>query len=140
MNIDTDLHFGQSQITDGMNYSLQRTLKKGCPKMMKLVQHAQDELSVKELRKPVHQFVASPRKMNLSHNKYAALGGHNLQSSKKGQSNTITNISASTAPTSGLFKSNGFEFTNRVSIQTKIDETNRLPSVMEKTVKIKDTR
>jgi hypothetical protein len=73
VNLDSDIHFGQSQITDGtptLQRNRQRALKKGCPKMMKLVQLALDDLTPKH-KKPIHQFVASPRKMTLGHSKYA---------------------------------------------------------------------
>lgn len=88
-------------------------------------------------RKPNYQFVASPKKMQLSHNKYATMQGQSLLNSKMNKSSIEgTNQSHSTAPTSGLFKSNGFDFSNRMSIQNQIKDTNRLPSVMEKSVKM----
>ena len=113
-----------------------RTLTKGCPKMLKLVQREHDEHSVRMRRKPFYQFVASPKKMALSHNKYATMQGTSLLTNKQNKSVAITNNSNSTAPTSGLFKSNGFDFSNRMSIQNQIKDGDRLPSVMEKSVKI----
>ena len=91
-------------MTDANSYSLSRPLKKGCPKIMKLVHLAHDEMTSKQYRKPNHQFVASIKKMTLSsHNKYGIMG-------------TITNNSASTAPASGIFKSNAFDLSKRISI------------------------
>jgi hypothetical protein len=71
--------------------------------------------------------------MSLSLNKYAVIGGNSIINSKQNKSITITNNSASTAPTSGMFKSSGFD--HRVSLQQKLEE-DRLPSVLEKTVKV----
>ena len=114
---DSDFAFGHSSIHDGKRYLVNRTLTKGCPKIMKLVNKAQDELITKQRRKPIYQFVSSPKTMGLSYNKNAMGGGaNNLLNQKKYTStqNTITNQSASTAP-SNMLKS-GFEFSNRVSI------------------------
>jgi hypothetical protein len=86
-------------------------------------------------RKPVHQFVATPKKINLSHNKFAAYGGNSILHSKNNKSSTITNNSVSTAPASGLFKSNGFDIQNRISIAQKIEQ-GHLPSVLDKSVKV----
>jgi hypothetical protein len=54
-----------------------RTLRRGCPKLMKMVDQAQDQHILNQQRKSPYQFTSSPKAMAISHNKYTQ-GGQGL--------------------------------------------------------------
>ena len=63
----------------GKNYSMTRMLNKGCPKLLKMVDLAKEQMEIAISRKPRYQYVANPR-LTVSHNTFTkqALRGHSL--------------------------------------------------------------
>jgi hypothetical protein len=54
-----------------------RTLRRGCPRLMKMVELAQDQHFVNQKRKSPYQYATSPKPLAISHNAYTK-GGQNL--------------------------------------------------------------